>query len=113
MEGSCKGEPQGSYLREASVYVHITQPSACLHHKKENIQTIHEDAHPNPAETGRHVDTFSFFDITNGLSTNMVKAYIIVKYHIHKELEKLTTKKPTLGVFKQVTDLTYLQNFQN
>lgn len=75
------------------MYTHTTQPSACLHHKKENIQTIHEDVCPSP-KSSRHMDTFSVFDITNGLSTNMVKEYIVVKYHIHQELKKKKSKYP-------------------
>lgn len=76
------------------MYLHTIQSSARLHHKNENIQTIHEDACPNP-KTDRHVDTFSSFDITNDLSRNMVKEYIVVTYHVYKyKKRKIKPQKP-------------------
>ncbi|NWT47439.1 KLHL4 protein, partial [Chroicocephalus maculipennis] len=47
----------------------LMQPSACLHHKEENIQAIDEAAHPSPAKAGRHMATFSGFHIINGTTT--------------------------------------------
>lgn len=103
LHSCCKGEPQGSYLKETSAYSRRSQPSACLHCEKENIQAIREDACLRQTDLWIHL----VFDSTNSLRTDMPKKYIVVRYHTHKELKQ--TKPTILVVFKWLTDLTYLQ----
>lgn len=61
------------------MYLYTARPSACLHYKEENIQTIHADVHPSP-----ETDMWKL-SLTNGLNTNSDKEYITVRYYIHEE----------------------------